>query len=428
MLDLKFIRENPDIVKDACAKKGFADHTDELLALDVRVRLLKTETQKKTAYKNKITAKIPGADPRARMGYINESKRINTELVAELAELAEKEATLNELLHRVPQIPSTDSPVGPDAASNVVTREGGKKRKFDFTPRPHWEVLDMNEWWMPEKIAEISGSREFCLIGEAAEMDLAIQTFAIQKMIARGFKFIQVPSIVRPQMVFDAGHFPGSDLSVMDNDVFYLNVPDKCLSGTGEIVLNSLYRNEILPEDKLPIKFAGFSPCYRKEAGAVGRDTRGLIRFYEFHKVEQFIFCKPEQSAAMHALLLEFLEEIMNDLEMPYHVLSTSTGEMGFNKIKMDDIEAFMPAQDKYVELGSCSTIGEFQARRTNTRYRENGTNEVKFVATLNNTAIALPRSLAAMIENHQNADGSVNVPKALQPLMGGRKKIGAKK
>ena len=428
MLDIKFIRENPDIVKDACAKKGFADHTDEILALDVRVRALKTETQNKTACKNKITAKIPGADPRARAEYVNESKRINMELVSDLAELADKDVALNDLLHRVPQIPSTDSPVGPDASFNVVTKEAGKKRKFDFTPRPHWEILDMNEWWHPEKIAEISGAREFCLIGEAAEMDLAIQTFAIQKMIAKGFKFIQVPSIVRPQMVFDAGHFPGSDLSVMDNDVFYLNVPDKCLSGTGEIVINSLHRNQILTEDELPVKYAGFSPCYRKEAGAAGRDTRGLIRFHEFHKVEQFIFCKPEQSAEMHALLLSFLEEIMNDLEIPYHVLATSTGDMGFNKTKMDDVEAWFPAQAKYIELGSCSTIGEFQARRTNTRYRENGTNEVKFVATLNNTAMALPRSLAAVLENHQNADGSVNVPKQLQPLMGGRKRIGAKK
>ena len=225
-------------------------------------------------------------------------------------------------------------------------------------------------------------------------------------------------------MVFDAGHFPGGDLSVMDNDVFYLNMPDKCLSGTGEIVLNSLHRDEIMPEDKLPIKYAGFSSCYRKEAGAAGRDTRGLIRVHEFHKVEQFIFCKPEQSDKMHTLLLEFLEEIMTDLEMPYQVVNISTGDMGFNKVRQHDIEAWLPGQDRYVELGSCSSIGEFQSRRTMTRYRENGTNEVKYCATLNNTAMALPRSLAAVIENHQNADGSVNVPKKLQPLMGGRTKI----
>jgi seryl-tRNA synthetase len=219
----------------------------------------------------------------------------------------------------------------------------------------------------------------------------------------------------------------GSDLSVMNNDVFMLTDTDRCLSGTGEIVLNSLHNNEILTEDALPVKYAGWSPCFRREAGAAGRDTRGLIRVHQFHKVEQFIFCKPEQSNEMHDLLRAILEEIMEDLEMPYRTLAISTGDMGFNKVKQHDVEAFFPGQDKYVELGSCSSIGEFQARRTNTRYRENGTNEVKFVATLNNTAMALPRSLAAVIENHQNADGSVNVPKRLQQLMGGRTKIGGR-
>ncbi|MCL1785945.1 MAG: serine--tRNA ligase [Alphaproteobacteria bacterium] len=428
MLDIKFIRENPDIVKNACAVKGFADYTDKILDLDARVRELKTITQTLAAEKNKITAAIAAADACGRAPLVAESKKIGAEIADDEAALKSAEVELNDLLHRVPQIPSSTSPVGPDSTSNVVTKTVGEPAKFDFTPRAHYEILDMNNWWMPEKIAEICGSRTYCLMGEVAELDLAIQTFVIQKMIARGFKFIQVPSIVRPQMIFDAGHFPGGDLSVMDNDVFYLNVPDKSLSGTGEIVINSLHRGEILPEDALPVKYAGYSPCFRKEAGAAGRDTRGLIRVHQFHKVEQFIFCKPEQSDEMHALLLGFLEEIMTDLELPYHILSTSTGDMGFNKTKMDDVEAWFPSQNEYKELGSCSSIGEFQSRRTNTRYRENGTNEVKFTATLNNTAMALPRSLAAVIENHQNADGSVNVPRALQTLMGGRKKIGMKK
>ncbi|MCL1902775.1 MAG: serine--tRNA ligase [Alphaproteobacteria bacterium] len=428
MLDIKFIRENPEIVKNACAVKGFADNVDEILVLDKRVRELKTTTQTKTAYKNKITAKIPGANPSARMGYINESKKVGTELAADMAELADKESALNEFLHRVPQIPSPDSPVGPDSTFNVVSREVGKVRKFDFTPRAHWEILDMNNWWMPEKIAEVSGSRTYCLMNEAAELDLAVQTFVIQKMIKKGFTFIQVPAITKPQSVFDAGHFMGSDLSVMNNDVFMLTDTDRCLAGTAEIVLNKLHANEILPESALPVMYAGYSPCYRKEAGAAGRDTRGLIRFHQFHKVEQFIFCKPEDSEKMHQLLLSIQEEIISELELPYHILSTSTGDMGFNKIKMDDLEAWMPSENRYVELGSCSTIGEFQARRTNTRYRENGTNEVKFVATLNNTAIPLPRAIVPILENHQNADGSVNIPKKLQPYMGGRTKIGASK
>lgn len=426
MLDIKFIRENPQTVKNACAVKGFDDHVDTILALDARVRELKTITQSKTAQKNKITKEIPTATDKAAL--VAESKKISAEIADDLADLANKEAELDDLLHRVPQIPAADAPVGPDDSFNVVTKQAGAKRDLNFTPLAHWDILDMNNWWSPDKLAEVSGARTYCLKGEVAELDLAIQTFVIQKLIAKGFTYIQVPSIAKPQSVFDAGHFMGSDLSVMENDVFYLNVPDKCLSGTGEIILNSLHNNEIIPENELPIKYAGHSPCFRKEAGAAGRDTRGLIRIHQFHKVEQFIFCKPEQSEEMHALLLRILEEVMVDLEMPYQVLFISTGDMGFNKVKQHDIEAWFPGQDRYVELGSCSSIGEFQARRTNTRYRENGTNEVKFCATLNNTAMALPRSLAAVLENHQNADGSVNIPKKLQLLMGGREKIGGKR
>jgi seryl-tRNA synthetase len=421
MLDIKFIRENPDAVKWAAKVKGFDDHTDEIIALDGRVRELKTLTETKTAEKNKITKQIPTASDKAAL--VAESKKIGEEIAAELAELADKEKALSELMHLVPQVPAKDAPIGADDSENVVVKQVGKPRGLDFAPRAHWEILDLNKWWMPEKIADISGSRTYVLMGEAAELDLAIQTFVIQKLIRKGFTFIQVPSITKPQTIFDAGHFKGSDLSVMENDVFYLNSPDKCLAGTAEIILNSLHNNEILDESALPIKYAGWSVCFRKEAGAAGRDTRGLIRIHHFHKVEQFIFCKPEDSEKMHQMLLSILEEVMLDLEMPYQVLNICTGDMGFNKVKQNDIEAWFPGQNKYIELGSCSSIGEFQARRTNTRYR--GADGVRFCATLNNTAMALPRSLAAVFENHQNADGSVNIPEKLRPLMNGRIKIG---
>jgi len=428
MLDLKFIRENPDIVKNACKAKGFPDPVDDIIKLDNRVRFLKTETQTKTAYKNKLTAKIPGADNKARMGYIKASKEVGNEIAADVAELAEKEAALNELLHRVPNIPSPDSPVGPDDTFNVVTAESGAIRKFDFTPRPHWEILDQNNWWMNEKVAEVSGSRVYHLMGEAAELDFAIQSYVTQKLIAKGFTFMRVSAVTKPQTIFDAGHFIGSDLNAMNNDVFMLADTDRALAGTSEIVMNSLHRNEILPENALPIKYFGLSNCFRKEAGAAGRDTRGLYRIHEFHKLEQYIFCRPAESDEMYEFILNNLRESVSDLELPNRTINLSTGDMGFNKVKTCDVEVWMPGQSRWGEAGSCSAIGEFQARRTNTRYRENGTNEVKFVATLNNTAIALPRALAFVIENHQNADGSVNVPKKLQPLMGGRKVIGIKK
>lgn len=425
MLDIRFIRENPEVVKNACRVKGFDDNVDEILALDTRVRELKTITQNMTAEKNKITREIPTATDKVPL--IARSKQIGDEIAADLAELADKEAKLNDLMHRVPQIPDASAPIGPDDSANVEVRRVGTPREFDFTPRAQWDLLDLNGWWAPEKIAQICGTRTYCLIGEAAELQLAIETYVIQKLIKKGFRFIECPSITKPQTIFDAGHFMGADLSIMNNDVFMLTGTDRCLAGTAEIILNSLHSGEILSENELPIKYAGFSPCFRKEAGAAGRDTRGLARFHQFNKVEQYVFCKPEQSDEMHELLLNNLCEVMEDFDLPYRVIANSTGDMGFNKVKMNDVEAWVPSENAYKEVGSCSSIGTFQARRTNTRYRENGTNEVKFCATLNNTGIAVPRALVPFLENNQNADGSVNIPEKLQPLMGGRTKIGGK-
>ena len=424
MIDIKYIRENPDVVKNACEVKGFANDIGEILALDKRVRELKTITQTKTAEKNKITREIPTATDKTPL--IKRSKKISDEIVADMAELADKESVLNELLHCVPQIPSPDAPIGRDDTDNIEVRRVGTPRAFGFTPRAQWDLLDMNNWWAPEKIGEICGTRTYCLMGEAAELQLAIETYVIQKLIAKGFRFVECPSITKPQTIFNAGHFMGSDLSVMNNDVFMLEGTDRCLAGTAEIILNSLHADEILNEKDLPIKYAGFSPCFRKEAGAAGRDTRGLVRFHQFNKVEQYIYCTPEQSDEMHEHILNNLCEVMEDLELPYRVIANCTGDMGFNKVKMNDVEAWFPSENAYRELGSCSSIGQFQARRTNTRFRASD-GSLQFCATLNNTGIALPRALVPVIENHQNADGSVNIPKKLQALMGGRTKIGGK-
>ena len=424
MLDIKFIRENANTVKRACELKGIQDRTDEILALDARVRELKTITQTKTAEKNKITREIPTAADRAPL--IARSKEIANEIAADMAELAEKEAQLDDLLRRVPQIPADTVPFGKSDADNVEVRRIGTPREFDFTPRAQWDLLEMNGWWKPEKIASICGTRTYALFGEAAELELAIQTYVLQKLMAKGFTFVNCPSITKPQTIFNAGHFMGSDPSVMNNDVFMLTDTDRCLAGTAEIILNSLHSDEVLNEKDLPIKYAGFSPCFRKEAGAAGRDTRGIVRIHQFNKVEQYIYCTPEQSDEMHEHLLNNLCEVMEDLELPYRVIEACTGDMGFNKVKMHDVEAWFPSEGAYRELGSCSSIGQFQARRTNTRFRAaDGT--LQFCATLNNTGIALPRAIVPVIENHQNPDGSVNIPKCLQPLMGGRTKIGGK-
>ncbi len=422
MLDIKFIRENPDVVKNACAVKGFDDPTDAILALDARVRELKTITQNMTAEKNRITREIPAAADKAPL--IARSKEIGAEIAADMAELAQKSDELNDLMHRVPQIPDANAPLGRDDADNIEVCRVGTPREFDFAPRAQWDLLDMNNWWAPEKIAKLCGTRTYALMGEAAELQLAIETYVIQKLIQKGFTLVECPALTKPETIFNAGHFIGADMSVMNDDVFMLTGTDRCLAGTSEIVMNSLHTGEILNEKDLPIKYAGFSPCFRKEAGAAGRDTRGLVRVHQFNKVEQYVFCTPEQSDEMHEHLLSNLCEIMQDLELPYRVIANCTGDMGFNKVKMNDVEAWVPSENTYKELGSCSSIGTFQARRTNTRYRANdGT--LQFCATLNNTGIAVPRALVPVLENHQNADGSVNIPKKLQPLMGGRTKIG---
>ncbi|MBR5625353.1 MAG: serine--tRNA ligase, partial [Alphaproteobacteria bacterium] len=411
MLDIKFIRENPDMIKKACELKGFEDYTDQILELDARVRELKTITQTKTAEKNKITREIPTATDKAPL--IAKSKQIGAEIADDMAELADKEKELNDLLHRVPQIPSDTAPIGKDDTENVEVRRIGTPREFDFTPRPQWELLEMNGWYRPEKIASICGTRTYALFGEAAELELAIETYVLQKLMDKGFTFVSCPSITKPQTIFNAGHFMGTDQSVMNNDVFMLTDTDRCLAGTAEIILNCLHSDEVLNEKDLPIKYAGFSPCFRKEAGAAGRDTRGIVRIHQFNKVEQYIYCTPEQSDEMHEHLLNNLCEVMEDLELPYRVIAACTGDMGFNKVKMNDVEAWFPSEGAYRELGSCSSIGQFQARRTNTRYRDKNGN-MQFCATLNNTGIALPRAIVPVIENHQNPDGSVNIPKKL--------------
>lgn len=424
MLDIKFIRENPDVVKNACRVKGFDDNTDEILALDARIRELKTITQSKTAEKNKISREIATATDRAPL--IAASKKIADEIAADMAELDAATDKMDDLMHRVPQIPDAAAPVGPDDASNIEVRRVGATPKFDFTPRPQWDLLDMNNWWMPEKIGKLCGSRTYALCGELAELQLAIETYVIQKLISRGFKYIECPSITKPQTIFNAGHFMGRDVSVMDSDVFMLAGTDRCLAGTAEIILNSLHADEILDGASLPIKYAGFSPCFRKEAGAAGRDTRGLARFHQFNKVEQYVFCRPDDADEMYNELLNNLCDVMADFELPYRVIANSTGDMGFNKVKMNDVEAWVPSENAYREVGSCSLIGQFQARRTNTRFRD-ADGSLQFCVTMNNTGIAVPRVLVPILENHQNADGSVNIPKKLQPLMGGRTKIGGK-
>ena len=425
MFDIKFIIENTDLVKEGIAKKGYTKEDldiDALIALYKDINKLKTSSQALAEEKNKLSNSIKSAAPEDRAAIIAKSKSIGEEFKSEQEKLATEQEKFNLMMLKMPNLPSPESPVGPDDSGNVVRRRVGELPHFDFTPRDHIELMELNDWSEMERIAKVSGSRTYAIKNDLAKLELAMHMMVLDKLRNNGFTVITVPSISKEKPLYGQGYLPFSR-----DEVYYLQQDDIYLSGTAELILNSLRADEILQENELPVLYAGFSPCFRREAGAAGKDTRGLVRVHQFMKTEQFVICKNDikESEKWHQKLLQISEEILQDLELPYQVLEVCTGDMGAPKYRQYDLEAWVPSQNCYRETHSCSNITEWQARRTNLRYRDNADGKVKFVHTLNNTGIATPRALVPFIENHQNADGSVNIPKKLQPYMGGKKVIG---
>lgn len=423
MLDIKFIVENTDWVKEALGKKGFpAEKVDELIIAYQELNKLKTSSQAKAEEKNRLSNAIKSAPAEEKAAIIAQSKAIGEELKQEQADLDAAQAKFDDMILRMPNYPSKDCPVGPDESANVVIRKVGTPRKFDFTPRDQVELCELNDWTDMERIAKVSGARTYALKNDLAQLELAVHMMVLDKLRAHGFTVVSVPSISKEKPLYGQGYLPFSR-----DEIYYIPADDIYLSGTAELILNSLHADELLTENDLPIMYAGFSPCFRREAGAAGKDTKGLIRVHQFMKTEQFIICKGdvEESEKWHQKLLNISEEVLQDLELPYQVLDICTGDMGAPKYRQYDLEAWLPSQNCYRETHSCSNITDWQARRTNLRYRENASGKVKYAHTLNNTGIATPRALVMFIENHQNADGSVNIPVKLQPYLGGKKVIG---
>ena len=423
MLDIKFIVENIEWVKSSLGRKGFPkEKVDELVDAYQKLNILKTSSQSKLEEKNKLSNAIKSASAEERSEIINKSKALGEEIKAEQILLDEAQAKFDDLMLRMPNYPSEDCPDGPDDSANVVIRKVGEPRKFDFKPRDQIELCELNEWTDMERIAKVSGARTYALKNDLAQLELAIHMMVLDKLRNHGFTVISVPSISKEKPLYGQGYLPFSR-----DEIYYMPADDVYLSGTAELILNSLHADELLSENSLPIMYAGFSPCFRREAGAAGKDTKGLIRVHQFMKTEQFIICKGnlEESEKWHKKLLAISEEVLQDLELPYQVLDVCCGDMGAPKYRQYDLEAWLPSQNCYRETHSCSNITEWQARRTNLRYRENASGKVKFAHTLNNTGIATPRALVMFIENHQNEDGSVNIPVKLQPYMGGKKVIG---
>lgn len=417
MLDIKFIRENPEAIKKAAQQKRVGLNVDELLQADKNLLDLKRKNQALNEEKNANAKKMKGASPEEREAIIKRGREIGQEIDALKDQTEAAEKALQALMYLVPMIPDPTSPVGPDESGNVPVKTWGVKPEFKFQPKDHVEILQARGWAEFERIAAVAGSRSYSLKAEMVILENTLLRYGLEKLAAKGFTLISVPAMAREAAFVGTGHFPtGKD------QVYYLPDDDIYLAGTAEVPLNALHSGEILSEDQLPILYGGVSPCFRREAGSAGRDVRGLIRVHQFNKVEQYILCKndPAESSKLHKLLLETSEEILQDFELHYQVVEVCTGDMGAGKFKMFDIETWVPSEKLYRETHSCSNLHDWQARRTNLRYRDKeGT--VKYVHTLNNTAIATPRILVPFLEQHQTEDGKIRIPQKLRQWIGGK-------
>ena len=416
MLAMDFIKANRDTVERAIRDKGVQLDLDALLALEAEARALKTEIDTLRASRNAISARFKDAAPEEKAKLGAQAKAAGARASELEGELGEKDSALKALMLKLPGIPWEGAPVGPDESFNTVVRTEGSPPAFPFEPLDHVALIERNDWAELSRIVQVSGSRTYCLKGRLALLETKLMGWALEQIAEGGFTPITVPAIAREQAFLNQGQFPGhvEETYALPND-------DAWLAGTAEVALTSLHSGEIIENAKLPILYAGFSPCFRREAGSAGKDVRGLLRVHQFLKVEQYVICEADeaQSAEWHAKLLALAEQLLTALEIPYQLIETSTGDMGLGKYRMNDIESWVPSLGKYRETHSCSTLHDWQARRANLRYRD-GDGKVRFAHTLNNTALASPRILVPLLENHQTADGRVMLPQAIRHLMGG--------
>jgi seryl-tRNA synthetase len=420
MLDLKFIRQNPDLVRKAIHLKKIPLNLDDLLTADRNALEIRRELQALEEQKNANAKKVPKANPEERPALIQKGKDVSGKIETLKPRLLAAEDELQKYLWLVPQIPSPDAPVGATDEENVELRRWGTPRQFNFKPRDHVELMALNHWAELERVSKVAGTRSYALRNELVLLEMALHQFAMDRLRAKGFTLLSVPAMARESAFYGTGHFPTGR-----EQVYHLPEDDLYLAGTAEVVTNALHAGEILRETDLPILYAAISPCFRREAGSSGKDTRGLIRVHQFMKVEQYVICKNDtaESERWHQEILRTSEEIVQALELPYRLMDVCTGDMGAGKFRQYDVEVWVPSEGKFRETHSCSNLQDWQARRTGIRYR-NHEDTVNFCHTLNNTAIATPRILVPLLENHQQEEGSVRVPEALQPYLGGVREL----
>ncbi len=417
MLSLSFIRDHPDVVRRAVAERKDEAPVDEILRLDAERRRLAVEADELKKERNEASRRIgrrevspaEAEELKRRMGPIGDRIRELDSV------LSETESMLNQLLLHVPNIPDPSVPVGDSEADNVVVKEWGRKPELNFPPKLHDEIGTALGIYDSTAAVRMAGTRFHTLTGLGARLTRALATFMLDMHVKRhGFEEAYVPYLVKREAMVVSAQLPK-----FEEDAYYLEKEDMFLIPTGEVPLVNLLTGETVDEVSLPIKYTASTPCFRREAGAAGRDTRGLIRVHQYEKVEMVVFTEPEKSMQALGELLGYAEAVLQELGLAYHVLEMNTSDLGFGQVKKYDPEVWMPGQDRYVEISSCSNMGDFQARRGNIRYRKSG-EKPRFLHTLNGSGLAIGRTLAALLENGQQSDGSVRLPAAIVPFMGG--------
>jgi seryl-tRNA synthetase len=422
VLDIKLIRAQPDVVKAGARKKRIACDVDRILEIDKQWREMSTEVDSLRAEQKNASKLIGSAAPADRPRLAEEQKQKKADLTAREQALASVAKDLHELMLRVPNVPADEVPEGKDDSENVEIRKWGTPRAFEFEPLDHIAIGEAQDWIDVTRGARIAGSRNYFLKGDLSLLEGAVMRYALDRMVAKGFVPLSLPTLVRSEVMVGTGYFPGGEEQAYRTDAR----DDLCLVGTAEVPVTALHQDEILSHAELPKRYVALSSCYRREAGTYGKDTRGLYRVHQFQKVEQVIvdIADVQRSIEHHHAIVRNAEEVLQALELPYRVVNVCGGDLGQPQIQKFDIETWMPSRKSYGETHSASRFHEFQARRLNMRYRdEQGT--VHVCHTLNNTVAASVRMLIALLENHQRRDGTVHVPEPLRPYMGGRESIG---
>ncbi len=414
MLDIKFIRENKEVVQAGAKKKHVEINIDELIALDDKRKSILSSIEKKRSEQNAISEKMPSATPEERTVMIDSMKVVKESLSKEEESLKEIMKAWQEAMLRVPNVPDMSVPDGDSDADNREVKVWGEKTKFDFEPKDHVEIMTKLNMLDLERGTKVHGFRGYFLTGDGARLSFAIWNYAMDFFSNKKFTPVIAPSVVRKVNLYGTGHLPG------DMEDFYSTQDGDVLSGTAEVALMGMHSEEVLDAKSLPIRYLGFSPCYRREAGAHSKDTKGLIRVHEFYKLEQLVLSEAshETSVALHEELNRNTEEFIESLGIPYHTVLNCGGDLGLGQVKKYDIELWVPKENTYREISSASYFHDFQTRRCNIRYKDTE-GKLKYAHSLNCTAIPTPRILVSLIENYQQADGSIKLPEILHKYMG---------